>query len=78
VVFFVIIFTVVAIALAVWFPVFLQSSLLSMAKENASLRKQYLTEIRNLNNTHRNVQKFLNHWPIWPRPVLYTDLDRSK
>jgi hypothetical protein len=75
VVFLVIIFTVVAIILAAWLPVFLQSSLLSMAKENASLRKQYLTEIRSLNNAHRNVQKFLNYWPIWPRPVLYIDID---
>jgi hypothetical protein len=75
VVFFLISFTVAVIALAVWFPVFLQSSLLSMAKENESLRNQYLAEIRSLNNVQRNVQKFLNHWPIWPRPVLYMDLD---
>jgi len=74
-VFLLILFTVATIGLAVFLPVYWRATIASMAAENRELRKKYLSATRDIYNIRHSVQQSLLQWPIWPRPVLYSDID---
>jgi len=67
--------TIAVIWLVVFLPVYWRSAISSMVVENGELRREYLLITRNIYNIQKNVQQSLRHWPIWPRPVLYSDID---